>query len=130
MTTTPHRRPIPAPVMEPNGDSVTTGSSRRAAGRAFAVLRIAFGLTFLWAFVDKLFGLGYATKSGKGWIDGGDPTAGFLGKGASGPFESFYHSLVGDWWMPSPAMRPGRRVVTSWNSQPLPSGSLNGANEL
>ena len=27
------------------------------------------------------------------------------------------------------SMRPGRRVVSSWNSQPLPSGSLNEANE-
>jgi thiosulfate dehydrogenase [quinone] large subunit len=70
-----------------------------AAARVLAVLRIAFGLTFLWAFVDKVFGLGYATPSGKGWIDGGDPTAGFLGKGASGPLESFYHSLVGDFWV-------------------------------
>jgi hypothetical protein len=25
--------------------------------------------------------------------------------------------------------RPGNRAVTSWNSQPLPSGSLNEANE-
>jgi thiosulfate dehydrogenase [quinone] large subunit len=70
-----------------------------AAARMLAVLRIAFGLTFLWAFVDKVFGLGYATPAGKGWIDGGDPTAGFLGKGASGPFEDFYHSLVGDFWV-------------------------------
>ena len=27
------------------------------------------------------------------------------------------------------SIRPGSRVVTSWNSQPLPSGSLNEANE-
>lgn len=69
-----------------------------AAGRAIAVLRIAFGLTFLWAFVDKVFGLGYATPAGKGWLDGGNPTAGFL-KGAEGPFAGFYHSLVGDFWV-------------------------------
>ena len=97
MTTTPHRRDIPAPAMEPDGDQrqvITT-----AAGRALAVLRIAFGLTFLWAFVDKVFGFGYATPAGKGWIDGGDPTAGFLGKGTTGPFADFYQSLVGDWWV-------------------------------
>jgi thiosulfate dehydrogenase [quinone] large subunit len=83
--------------MEPDGDRhpiITVW-----AGRALAVLRIAYGLTFLWAFVDKLFGFGYATKSGKGWIDGGDPTAGFLGKGTSGPFKDFYQGLVGDWWV-------------------------------
>lgn len=96
MTTTSHRGHLPAPTMEPDGARhpvITT-----AAGRAIGVLRIAFGLTFLWAFVDKLFGLGYATKSGKGWIDGGDVTAGFL-KGAGGPLGSFYHSLAGDWWV-------------------------------
>ena len=83
MTTTPHRHNLPAPALEPDGDQhqiITT-----AAGRALAVLRIAFGLEFLWAFVDKVFGFGYATPSGKGWIDRGDPTAGFLGKGHQRP---------------------------------------------
>ena len=97
MTTTPHRRDLPTPAMAPDVDQyqiITT-----AAGRALAVLRIAFGLEFLWAFFDKVFGLGYATPAGKGWIDGGDPTAGFLGKGTSGPMSDFYHSLVGDWWV-------------------------------
>lgn len=97
MSTTSHRRQhLPAPAMEPDGDRHPIITA--AAGRALAVLRIAFGLTFLWAFFDKLFGLGYATKSGRGWIDGGDVTAGFL-KGASGPMGDFYHSLVGDWWV-------------------------------
>ena len=68
------------------------------AARALAVLRIAFGLTFLWAFFDKLFGWGYATPSAKSWINGGDPTAGFL-KSSEGPFADFYHGLVGDWWV-------------------------------
>ena len=31
------------------------------AHRALAVVRIAFGLTFLWAFLDKLFALGFST---------------------------------------------------------------------
>ncbi|MFG1912310.1 hypothetical protein [Kribbella sp. NPDC048928] len=99
MTTTPHRpqrQHLPAPAMAPDGDRhpiITT-----AAGRALAVLRIVFGLTFLWAFFDKLFGLGYATKSGKSWIDGADVTAGFL-KGSTGPMSGFYHSLAGDWWV-------------------------------
>ncbi|MET7280809.1 hypothetical protein ABZS29_21400 [Kribbella sp. NPDC005582] len=86
-----------------NTVAATTGNKpariTTAAARALAVLRIVFGLTFLWAFVDKVFGLGYATPAGKGWIDGGDPTAGFLGKGTSGPFAGFYHSLVGDFWV-------------------------------
>jgi thiosulfate dehydrogenase (quinone) large subunit len=97
MTTTPHRPHLPAPVMEPDGDRHPIITPM--AGRALAVLRIAYGLTFLWAFVDKLFGLGYATPSGKGWIDGGDPTAGFLSKGTDGPFADFYQGLAGDWWV-------------------------------
>jgi thiosulfate dehydrogenase (quinone) large subunit len=103
MTTTPHRRQIHAPLAEPFDDRhpiITT-----AAGRALAVLRILVGLTFLWAFFDKLFGFGYATKSGKGWVDGGDVTAGFL-KGSSGPMDGFYHSLAGDWWV-SPLFMAG-----------------------
>ena len=94
MTTAPLRHDLPASAMDPTTHPIIT----TAAGRALAVLRIAFGLTFLWAFFDKLFGLGYATKSGRGWIDGGDVTAGFL-KGAGGPMGNFYHSLVGDWWV-------------------------------
>lgn len=70
-----------------------------AAGRALAVLRIAFGLTFLWAFVDKLFGLGYSTKSADSWLNGGSPTAGFLTFGAKGPFKGFYNSIGGDPWV-------------------------------
>ena len=47
---------------------------RRLARGAFAALRIVLGFTFLWAFVDKLFGLGYATPSERSWINGGSPT--------------------------------------------------------
>ena len=35
--------------------------THRYARRALAVLRIGFGVTFLWAFFDKLLALGYAT---------------------------------------------------------------------
>jgi thiosulfate dehydrogenase [quinone] large subunit len=97
MTTASHRRDLPVPAMEPDGDRHPVITI--AAGRALAVLRVVVGLSFVWAFVDKLFGFGYATSSGKGWIDGGDPTAGFLGKGTSGPFADFFQSLVGDWWV-------------------------------
>ncbi|MCX4767919.1 hypothetical protein OG562_44695 [Streptomyces sp. NBC_01275] len=65
---------------------------------AFASLRLLTGFVFLWAFLDKTFGLGYATPSGKGWIDGGSPTKGFLGSVAAGPMESTFHSWAGDLW--------------------------------
>jgi len=43
-----------------------------------AVLRIILGSMLLWAFIDKLFGLGLATPEGQGMIDGGSPSHGFL----------------------------------------------------
>lgn len=61
---------------------------------ALAALRVLIGLTFLWAFFDKLFGLGYATPSEKSWLNGGSPTLGFL-KSSEGPFADFYHGLAG-----------------------------------
>jgi thiosulfate dehydrogenase [quinone] large subunit len=69
-----------------------------AGARWMAVLRIATGFIFLWAFLDKLFGLGYSTKSSSAWIHGGSPTNGFLSHVAVGPLQSFYHSIAGTWW--------------------------------
>lgn len=69
-----------------------------AAQVAIALLRVAVGFIFLWAFLDKFFGLGYATPSEKAWIHGGSPTKGFLSGVAVGPFESFFHSIAGTWW--------------------------------
>ena len=42
----------------------STPTTSGPAARALAVLRIAFGLTFLWAFVDKLLALGFSTIVG------------------------------------------------------------------
>jgi len=65
------------------------------------VLRLAMGFIFLWAFLDKTFGLGFATVPEKSWINGGSPTFGFLSFGVKGPFVEFFHSLAGvaivDW---------------------------------
>jgi thiosulfate dehydrogenase [quinone] large subunit len=69
-----------------------------AQAYALASLRILTGFVFLWAFLDKTFGLGYATASGKGWIDGGSPTKGFLNSVSAGPMESTFHSWAGDTW--------------------------------
>jgi len=68
------------------------------AARALAVLRIATGFVFLWAFLDKLFGLGYSTPSARAWINGGSPTRGFLSNVEVGPFQSLFHSMAGTWW--------------------------------
>ncbi len=79
--------------------------------RVLAVLRISVGVTFLWAFFDKLLALGFHTGYGQdgkldrfgdaAWINGGSPTEGFLKFGADGPFKGFYNSIGGtflaDW---------------------------------
>ncbi|MGY4742211.1 hypothetical protein [Streptomyces sp. ATMOS53] len=80
-------------------ESVSAASGAHSArAYAFASLRLLTGFVFLWAFLDKTFGLGYATPSGQGWIDGGSPTKGFLGSVAVGPMESTFHSWAGDPW--------------------------------
>ncbi|RZQ65914.1 DoxX family membrane protein [Amycolatopsis suaedae] len=68
------------------------------AGPATAVLRIATGLLFLWAFADKAFGLGYATSSQNAWINGGSPTRGFLSRVDVGPFAETLRSWAGAAW--------------------------------
>lgn len=79
------------------------------APKVWGVLRITLGSIFLWAFLDKLFGLGFATcrdaESGNvavgcasAWINGGSPTSGFLNFGTSGPFAEFFQSMSGSWF--------------------------------
>src|SRR5690348_18272974 len=74
----------------------------------FATLRIVMGFTFFWAFVDKLFGLGYATPSERSWINGGSPTKGFLANPADGPFAGFYKDIAGSGWADWLFMKIGR----------------------
>jgi thiosulfate dehydrogenase [quinone] large subunit len=69
-----------------------------AAARALAVLRISTGFVFLWAFLDKTFGLGYSTPWAKAWINGGSPTKGFLKSIDVGPLQSTYHTIAGTWY--------------------------------
>jgi thiosulfate dehydrogenase [quinone] large subunit len=68
------------------------------AGNLIAVTRIAMGFVFAWAFVDKLFGFGYATPDKGAWINGGSPTKGFLGGVDVGPFQSMFNSWAGTAW--------------------------------
>ena len=91
---------------------VGTGGGATGSGalfKALAALRIAFGVTFLWAFFDKLLALGFATGRNPetdvvdrfgdaAWINGGSPTEGFLKFGADGPFKDFYNSIAGAAW--------------------------------
>jgi thiosulfate dehydrogenase (quinone) large subunit len=78
--------------------------------RVFGFLRFALGWTFLWAFLDKLFALGFSTGrvvdevtgatsisffGDAAWIHGASPTAGVLGFGLKGPFADVYQNLTG-----------------------------------
>lgn len=79
--------------------------------RALATLRIAYGVTFLWAFLDKTFALGFHTGYAQdgtldrfgpaAWINGGSPTEGFLSFGvpADNPFHGFFTGLAGHAWV-------------------------------
>lgn len=70
-----------------------------ALRKVLAFARILIGFTFMWPFVDKLFGFGFATPSERAWVNGGNPSQGFL-KGVTGPFADIFHpmaSSASDW---------------------------------
>lgn len=62
----------------------------------WAALRLGMGWIFLWAFIDKVFGLGFATKAAGAWLNGGSPTLGFLKFGTKGPFADLYQAMAGN----------------------------------
>ncbi|MDG4810229.1 DoxX family membrane protein [Micromonospora sp. WMMD1120] len=79
--------------------TATTETPRQRAVRyLLAGTRLALGWIFLWAFLDKLFGLGIATESKNAWINGGSPTRGFLTFGVQGPFTDLYAAIAGATW--------------------------------
>jgi thiosulfate dehydrogenase [quinone] large subunit len=100
-TATPVRDTSPTAAGTPAATAPTGFATGTAARYVFGAVRLALGLTFLWAFADKLFGLGFATKAQNAWIDGGHPTQGFLANSAKGPFADFYTGIAGaplvDW---------------------------------
>jgi thiosulfate dehydrogenase [quinone] large subunit len=79
-------------------DASQVPTSSAALRYVAAAIRLSLGWIFLWAFLDKLFGLGHETKSAQAWINGGSPTNGFLKMGAEGPFADFYHGIAGATW--------------------------------
>lgn len=95
MTTRHSIRPVSTPLER--ADSPGSMLTKTGA-KALAVLRVSTGFVFLWAFLDKTFGLGYSTPSAKAWINGGSPTKGFLANVEVGPFESVSHAIAGTWW--------------------------------
>lgn len=92
-----HRTVTAHPDLARIPGGVLTGT----AAKVLAVLRIATGFIFLWAFLDKLFGLHYSTPSARSWINGGSPTKGFLSSVDVGPLQSVFRSIAGTWWADS-----------------------------
>ena len=99
--------------------TTSTGDATVANGSKFgwamlSVTRIALGFVFLWAFLDKLLGLGFSTCRkvaedasfsidafcDKAWINGGHVTEGYLvyGGNPNSPFNDFFVDLGGQRW--------------------------------
>lgn len=111
-----HHKPTHEGVVTAASEGTEYGST--GFRRALATLRIAYGVTFLWAFLDKAFALGFHTgaitnpetgaRTGidffaqdQAWFNGGSPTEGFLAFGvpADNPFKDTFNSMAGDTWV-------------------------------
>lgn len=90
------------------GEDHVSVAERTMARYVGAVARISIGFVFLWAFLDKLLALGYATGANPetgaidrfgdaAWIQGGSPTEGFLSN-VSGPFKGIFEPMAGAAW--------------------------------
>ena len=85
------------PLIVARSTSTARVTTRAAVGQryALAVLRLATGFIFLWAFLDKTFGLGFSTPAERAWINGGSPSQGFLGSDAvTGPLQPFFAGIA------------------------------------
>ncbi|WP_068324526.1 DoxX family membrane protein [Janibacter terrae] len=98
-----------APAQPRVGTTSATLTAERAVPYVMATLRLSLGWVFLWAFLDKLFALGFATGRNPetgvvdrfgpdAWINGGSPTLGFLKFGTDGPLADFYQSFAAAAW--------------------------------
>ena len=86
----------------------TFGDGETRGMWAWTVLRLLLGWSFLWAFLDKMFGLGFSTCRAadsssidygcdSAMINGGSPTFGFLNFGTAGS----HTGDLFDWMAPS-----------------------------
>lgn len=94
-----------------NADVVATGTpaaDSKLGYRFLSLTRIAIGFIFLWAFLDKLIGLGFSTcrdketnavefLCDKAWLSGGAITKGYLGS-SSGPLADLFVGLGDQRW--------------------------------
>jgi thiosulfate dehydrogenase [quinone] large subunit len=92
------RSPDAGTTSTSTGTGPVAPAQAKAFGYVTAALRLSLGWVFLWAFLDKLFGLGHETESKASWINGGSPTSGFLGHATKGPFADMYQNIAGQAW--------------------------------
>jgi len=94
--------------------TVSTLTGHKLGWTFLSLARISIGFIFLWAFFDKLLGLGFSTCRtvaedatftidafcDKAWINGGHVTEGYLvyGGNPNSPFNDFYVSLGAQRW--------------------------------
>jgi thiosulfate dehydrogenase (quinone) large subunit len=64
----------------------------------WALVRLLLGFVFIWAFLDKLYGLGRATPVENAWRNGASPTRDYLSN-VDGPLGGFFNDLAGRAWV-------------------------------
>jgi thiosulfate dehydrogenase (quinone) large subunit len=85
-------RALRTPQIAPQPQSTT--AERTNIRYLWAAIRLGMAWTFLWPFFDKMFGLNHQTTTAQAWINGGNPTKGFL-SGSAGLLSGFYTSIAG-----------------------------------
>jgi thiosulfate dehydrogenase [quinone] large subunit len=92
-------RRLTVPVGAGPAEVATRSATRETVVRhLWGITRLCMAWVFLWPFFDKMFGLGHQTTTAGAWINGGNPSKGFL-SGSIGPFSGFYQSIAGAGWV-------------------------------
>ena len=104
-------------TMDAPATSAPALTGHRVGWVFLSLTRIAIGFVFLWAFLDKTFGLGFSTcrttaedgsytievMCDKAWLNGARMTEGYLGS-STGPFADFFKNLGTQAWTDWPYM--------------------------
>lgn len=81
-------------AVAPSGPAATTSGFQQIS---LGIIRLGFGWALFWSGIDKLFGLGFATKPEQSVLAGVSPTKGFLlhGLDADAPAAALLKPLAG-----------------------------------
>ena len=95
MTTMTERKEVTTTEVLVEAEAIVS-KNRILEGYVWGTMRLGMGWIFFWAFIDKVFGLGFATAADNAWLAGGSPTFGFLNFAAKGPFAEIYAGMAGN----------------------------------